>query len=559
MNICFIAIGGELLKGRIINTNLAKVGEMLRNAGYNLTRSLVVADNLIAIRRAIKNELRSNDIIIMTGGLGPTTDDITKKAIADYFNVAMKEDETTLNMLETFFAQRNMPLSDRNRAQASVPENCEVMLNTKGTAPGMYFKVGKKQLFALPGVPYEMIHLLENAVIPTIQKTYTWGYFQSNILRLWGIPEAYLADKIANIESKIPSNLDLSYLPRIDGIWLEMTVKGKAKSATNLSKTLTDWTNILRELLKDKIYLEGKEALESVILRLCTQENISIAVAESMTGGQIAAKLVSISGASNYFKGSVTAYATEVKTIVLNVPKELIAQKGVVSAEVAVAMAQGVRKLLGADIAIATTGYAEKNDDILPHVWTGYADASHSDSHKDDYYSDREINIQRAANGSLIFLLNKINTFIEMKTNKIITPTTTVAPSLTKILAKLKELTTGLFYMSESDYPYEVIDTSNAQVRTATLAYLDSKTAVRQTITLDTMFASQTNIYPGIDPTSLAIVQRQQALKDYIISICGAATPVYRIGANPQWEIFIAGKTIAGNYDIIIKTISIET
>jgi nicotinamide-nucleotide amidase len=409
MKICFLAIGNELLKGRIVNTNLTKAGEILRTNGYDLTRGLTIQDDKESILAALEKELAENDVIIMSGGLGPTTDDITKKTIAAYFGVGMKEDTTTVELLTQFFAQRNIPLSDRNRAQAMVPENCEVMLNLRGTAPGMYFSVGEKKLFSLPGVPFEMLYLLENKILPILKQSFPLKHYQNHIFRLWGIPESSLADRIAEIEDRFPPELDLSYLPRIDGIWLECTIRGNAEDKAALSEKLAYWTGEIRAILADKCYTEGRQSLEQEVLTIFTERKLTLAIAESMTGGQIAGKLVTVSGASSYLKGGVTAYFTEIKEKVLNVPAEIIEKEGVVSAEVAMKMAEGVRTLLGADIGISTTGYADKSgEDILPHVWTGYADAHRSNSRRFDFFNTREINIERGVSAALVFLLNQL-------------------------------------------------------------------------------------------------------------------------------------------------------
>lgn len=408
MKICFLAVGSELLKGRIINTNITRAGEILRSHGYDLSRGLTIQDSREAIWQALETELAENDIVIMSGGLGPTTDDITKKTIADFFGVEMVEHAPTVAMLEAFFQQRNIPLSDRNRAQALVPTNCEVMLNKRGTAPGMCFRIAEKLLFSLPGVPFEMLYLLEKEILPILQKSYPTQYFLNHILRLWSIPESSLADKIATIEANFPPNLDLSYLPRIDGIWLETTLRGQLSEKDEMQKDLEKAIAAIKNLVPEKIYTEGKKSLEEEILAICTEKKLTLAIAESMTGGHIAAKLVTISGASTYFKGSVTAYYTEIKVNVLEVPAALIEKHTVVSAEVAMKMAEGVRKLFGADIGLATTGYAEKSGEILPNVWTGYADAQGTDCRNDGYFNERIINIERATSGALIFLLRKL-------------------------------------------------------------------------------------------------------------------------------------------------------
>lgn len=406
--ISYIAIGNELLKGRIINTNLAAAAEFLRTKGYDIRRSLVIQDSREAILSALETELQQNDVLIFSGGLGPTSDDITKKVLAEFFDSGWVEHQPTLDFLTDFFNQRGKSLTDRNRSQALVPDTCEVLLNKTGTAPGMCFRKGDKLIFSLPGVPFEMMYLLKNEVLPLIQAQFPVQFFLNHIFRLWGIPEANLADRLSELEKEMPDNVDLSYLPRMDGIWLEMTVRGDAENLAELEKSRSEWVEKIRAVVADKLYAEGKQSLEEMILQHCVEKGYTLAVAESMTGGMVAAKLVSVSGASNYFKGSLTAYFTEMKTQILHVPADLIAREGVVSPQTAEAMAKGVRELFGADFGIATTGIAEKNGETQAQVWIGFADKNGSESRQDFFFHKRTLNIEKAANAALIFLWQQL-------------------------------------------------------------------------------------------------------------------------------------------------------
>lgn len=409
MKICYIAVGSELLKGRIINTNLTKVGAFLREQGYDLNKALEIQDTKTAILETLRAELAAHDVVFMSGGLGPTADDITKKTIAEFFGVEMYEHLPTVAWLRQMFDKRGRELTDRNRLQALVPANCEVLPNKMGTAPGMLFRHEGKILVSMPGVPFEMMYLLENEVLPVLQKDFPTAYIQNHILRIWGIFESHLADKIAHIEENFPPEINLSYLPRMDGIWLELTITGEEKNKEALAKTLDFYVSQIRECVSKYIYTEGKMPLEVEINHILRAKKQTLAIAESITGGAIAAKLVSISGASEYLKGSVTAYYTEIKTQVLHVPADLIATKGVVSEEVAIAMAEGVRTLLGADIGLATTGYAEKLENgESPYVCYGYADATVTASWQETFFYTRDLNIQRASERALIGLMQRI-------------------------------------------------------------------------------------------------------------------------------------------------------
>ncbi len=409
MKICYIAIGSELLKGRITNTNLTKIGAFLREQGYDLHKALEIQDTKGAILDALQAELAGHDVIIMSGGLGPTADDITKKTLAAFFGVEMYEHAPTVAGLQQMFERRGRELTDRNREQALVPTNCEVLPNKMGTAPGMLFRHEGKILISMPGVPFEMLYLLENEVLPVLKKAFPTEYIQHHILRIWGIFESHLADKIAHIENTFPPEMNISYLPRMDGIWLEMTIKGAEKDKEMLEQTLASYVSQIRECISKYVYSEGKMPLEEEINHILRHKKQTLAIAESITGGAIAAKLVSISGASDYLKGSVTAYYTEIKIKVLGVSADLIAEKGVASEEVAREMAEGVRILLGADIGLATTGYSEapeKGKDAF--VCYGYADANGRDSWRENFFYTRDLNIQRAAERALIGLLRKV-------------------------------------------------------------------------------------------------------------------------------------------------------
>lgn len=409
MKICYIAIGSELLKGRIINTNLTKIGAFLREQGYDLNKALEIQDTKPAILQALHEELANHDLIIMSGGLGPTADDITKKTIAEFFGVEMYEHSPTVDRLRAMFEKRGRELTDRNRQQALVPTNCEVLTNKMGTAPGMLFRHEGKILISMPGVPFEMMYLLENEVLPILKKTFPTEYIQNHILRVWGIFESHLADKIAHIETQFPPEMNLSYLPRIDGIWLEFTIKGEESNKETLSKTLASFVAQIKTCISKYIYTEGKMPLEEEINHILRKQKRTLAIAESITGGAIVAKLVNISGASEYLKGSITAYYTEIKINVLGISADLIAEKGVASEEVAIAMAEGVRILLGADIGIATTGYSEApQKGEQPYVCYGYADKNGTDSWRENFFYTRELNIQRATERALIGLIQKV-------------------------------------------------------------------------------------------------------------------------------------------------------
>ncbi|MGL4364681.1 MAG: CinA family nicotinamide mononucleotide deamidase-related protein [Bacteroidales bacterium] len=413
MNITYIAIGSELLKGRIINTNLTKAGEMLRSVGLDLTKSMEIPDTKAAILSALSEEMERAEVLIFSGGLGPTSDDITKKTLAAFFGKELVYDMPALARLEKWFGDRGRVLSETNKMQALVPEGCTVLPNVKGTAQGMLFQMNQngqqKYIFSLPGVPHEMLYLLEYEVIPVIQQHFTTQYIQNHIFRLWGIAESDVADKLAHLEAQFPPQLDLSYLPRIDGLWLELTFRGDESEKEQAIETLAHFKDLIRKEITKYLYIEGKLPIEKELNAYFLEKKLTLAIAESMTGGGIAGKLVTISGASAFLKGGMVTYMTETKVKQLKIPAKLIKEKGVASPEVAQAMAEAVRKKFNADIGLASTGFAEADEqNKMPYVWLGYADETHSDSRQDFFFYDRTMNIERAVAAALVFLWRKL-------------------------------------------------------------------------------------------------------------------------------------------------------
>lgn len=406
--ISLITIGNELLKGRIINTNAAETGILLSQQGYSLSHVIVISDEAEAIRSTVSAELANHDIVLMCGGLGPTTDDITKQTLAALFDTELVLDSSSLAALEARYQQRNRSISALNRLQAYVPANCKVIPNPLGTAPGMHFEQEGHHLFAMPGVPFEMLHMLQHEVIPRIQTRFAGQAFQQLILRLQGIPESDLAKRMEEIE--IPESIAISYLPRLDGIWLELSIQGDTEQSSALKDMLDQTANRIETHLKSYIYARGDQPLSGLLAEELRGRGLTLAVAESLTGGTLSAAIVSLSGASTFYKGSVTAYATAIKVSVLGVDPAIIKAHSVVSAEVAEQMAEGVRKLLGTDIGLATTGLAEPDGDRPAQVYLGYSDQQGNIAQHLYGYGTREINITRSAQAALHLCLKKVRT-----------------------------------------------------------------------------------------------------------------------------------------------------
>ena len=397
INISLITIGNELLKGRIINTNASKAGEMLRNHGYTLSRVVTISDEKEARKSAVTQEMASHDVVLISGGLGPTKDDITKHTLAELFQTELEMHPPTVAFLEERYKKWGRPMTKLTALQALLPKACEVVENPKGTAPGMLFRQDGKMVFSMPGVPFEMFHMLEFGVLPRIKAEFPTDVFLHKILRLSDIPESVAAERMESIDTQFPDEISVAYLPRHDGLWIELSIIMPKSRTTEAELILDEYTALVAALFKDKLYARGDQPMAKELADLMLKKRLTLAVAESLTGGRVSAKIVEISGVSKFYKGSVTAYATEIKAKVLGVPWPIIHEHGVDSEPVARAMAEGVRKLLDADIGLATTGLAEADGDKRPHAWFGYADEYGSDAFHVDFLHDREVNIERAA------------------------------------------------------------------------------------------------------------------------------------------------------------------
>jgi len=407
--ISFITIGSELLKGTIINTNAARAGQMLREAGYALSRVVTIADDRAAIAAAVREELAHSPVVLMSGGLGPTKDDITKYTLGEIFGAQhWSMHPPTLAHLEQRYRNRGRALNDLTRQQALVPDVCTVLPNVMGTAPGLLFRQDDRFLAAMPGVPFEMLHLLKHEVIPLLQRERADEAFVYEWVRISGVSESLAAQRIEAIEGGFPPGVDLAFLPRADGLWLEVSTRRPKAEAPAAEAAVIQAADQLFSLFAQEAYTRTPTDLAQLVQETCREKGLTLAVAESLTGGAVAAQLVSVAGASHFFKGSVTAYFTEVKTQVLQVPTNLIEAHGVVSEPVARRMAEGVRDLLQADVGLASTGQAEAQGDRRAEAWLAYADRHGSEAMHGNFIYNRSVNIERAANLLLLLALRKV-------------------------------------------------------------------------------------------------------------------------------------------------------
>lgn len=416
-------IGDEILIGQIVDTNSSAIAIELNNIGIKVCRMISISDDGTDIKQSIKSLLHNSDIVIVTGGLGPTKDDITKKALAelsgsrgDIFH------EGQMQVIERILAHRGIDISDINRAQAMVPDTCEVMVNRKGTAPGMIFRFFPADfthcpvLYSLPGVPFEAIGLLPD-VMADIRRHFALDSIYHKTITTYGIAESTLAKMIEPWEDALPSDMHLAYLPNpLTGVKLRLSIYGGDRDE-EIRRIDREFAKVM-PVIGDAVYGEGDDTLQSVIAKRLTESGLTLSVAESCTGGFLASLFTAMPGASKYFYGSVTSYDNSVKENILNVSIETIAEHGAVSRECAEAMALGVSRALNTDFAVSTTGIAGPDggseDKPVGTVWVGvaYPDTDHPGktaviSRMFRFNNDRYTNIQRFA-GSALNLLRTV-------------------------------------------------------------------------------------------------------------------------------------------------------
>ena len=356
MNAAVLAVGTELLLGQIVDTNSSWIGQALAEAGIDSHLQVKVGDNLERIVEILRATLERSDAVIVCGGLGPTQDDITRDALARVMGVELRRDEEVLQRIKEMFAARGRDMAANNARQADVPEGATVIPQTRGTAPGLICPVGDKVVYALPGVPYEMADMMERAVIPDLQaRSGTPAVIVSRTLRTWGLAESTLAEVVAPRLDDLDArggNPTIAFLASgIEGIKVRVTAKAPDR-ATALAM-LGEEERELRAILGDLVFGVDDQSMEHAVAERLLGAGLTLAVAESLTGGLVASRLVNVAGASEWFKGGVVAYDPEVKYSVLGVPRG-----PVVTAEAARAMAEGVRRVTGADVGLATTGVA---------------------------------------------------------------------------------------------------------------------------------------------------------------------------------------------------------
>ncbi|MEL6536667.1 MAG: competence/damage-inducible protein A [Bacteroidota bacterium] len=398
-----ITIGDEILYGQITDTNSQWISRELDSLGIRILRKTLVGDTVAAIRQALDLALAETDLVIFTGGLGPTKDDVTKKTLAEYFGTQLVMHEDTLAKLKAFFEQRGRELNALNHQQAMLPEDCTVLPNTKGTAMGMWFERDGKVVISLPGVPHEMKYLMEAEALPRLRTHFRTTVIYHKIVRTVGVPESILAEKIADWESGLPAHIKLAYLPNYGQVRLRLTAQGQEEAT--LIREVEEQIEALRPMAGKYIFGYDTTTLEEAIGALLMEKGKTMATAESCTGGHVAHLVTSVPGSSRYFMGSVVAYDNAVKQKALGVAEETLVAHGAVSEETVLQMAAGVREKMGTSIGLATSGVAGPGggspEKPVGTVWIAYADEKGAVAKKLQLTQDRMINIRLSSTAVL--------------------------------------------------------------------------------------------------------------------------------------------------------------
>lgn len=395
-----ISVGNELLIGDTVNTNASGIGSFLTGLGFDVNRVTTIPDLYEPLRNEISESLHQADLTVLTGGLGPTHDDITKKVVFELFGGEMITDKRVMKHIEQIFEKRGFEMSRANREQAMVPDSCDVLFNKKGTAPGMWFNRDGHCLAVLPGVPYEMEYLLGNGVREKIKETFTGlDVWVTEYFKTAGIPESTLSEQIGNLNQFVNNGVGVAYLPGPGGVTIRISASGKDENSA--ADKLRDLKKLVNERAGEFIYGKGKNTrLGEVIGKLLTDQKKSISTAESCTGGMLADRITNIPGCSRYMNGGVVTYSNESKVNILGVSEDDIEKYGAVSSQVALQMAKNVAQLYSANIGVATTGIAGPgggtDEKPVGLVYMGFwIDGSHF-ALKTVFTEDRLINKKRS-------------------------------------------------------------------------------------------------------------------------------------------------------------------
>ena len=410
MKATIITIGDEILIGQILDTNSRYISRALNAHGIVVAERTSIGDNRTQIVETLDRALAQSEVVIITGGLGPTKDDITKHTLCDYFGSTLRYDEVEANHIRTLLERRNIAFNELNRGQAMVPECCTVLHNAHGTAPGMWFEQNDRVVISLPGVPFEMQHLIDDEVMPRLKARFELREIVHRTMITFGIAESILAERIAKWEDALPDHIHLAYLPAPNVVRLRLSAyEVEGKQVRHEIDTLFEE---LRTIIPDNIAGFEEASVEELAHNILINKDLTLATAESCTGGTIASKFTAQAGASAYFLCGVVSYSNESKNKVLGVQMSDITQFGAVSEQVAIAMAKGAKVISGADFAISTTGIAGptggSKEKPVGTVWIGIATPERCYAVLKNCGTDRSQIISRAAAYAIAILYEEL-------------------------------------------------------------------------------------------------------------------------------------------------------
>jgi nicotinamide-nucleotide amidase len=405
-----LTIGDEILYGQIVDTNSQWMGAQLSDIGIKVIRKTTVGDAEADILAAFAEAEKRADIVLITGGLGPTSDDLTKPCLAKYFDCKMRIHEEALAEVTEFFASRGRALTELNRLQASLPVCCEKITNRMGTAPGMWFNRDGKIFASMPGVPHEMKCMMTEIILPKLKQTFKTPAIQHTLIRTAGIGESFLAEKISTWEKSLPPHIKLAYLPGYGEVKLRLTATGM--NTARLKEEVNALVEKVKPLAGEFIFGVGEEPLEVVMGTVLRSRGLTISIAESCTGGYLSHLLTSVPGSSNYFAGSMVSYANDIKVKELGVKQETLEKHGAVSEETVREMASLVRLKFNTAIGLATSGIAGPTggtpEKPVGTVWIACADSKQILARKLQLSKDRLINIKVASIAALNLMRSTI-------------------------------------------------------------------------------------------------------------------------------------------------------
>jgi nicotinamide-nucleotide amidase len=408
MKISILTIGDELLIGQVINTNASWLSEKLTLAGFHVDSTFTVGDSLQDILEAFALGLSRADVLLVTGGLGPTSDDRTREALCLFYKCSLHSDPHAEEVISNFFRRRGLPLTTVNLKQAEVPDKCDPVHNPVGTAPGMWFEENGKILIAMPGVPFEMKQMVTDTILPKLISKFNPPYIAICNVLTQGLGESFLSDKIKEWEEQLPGEVSLAYLPQPGIVRLRLMARGKNKK--ELDSIIAEQISKLNNIIPELIFGYNDDTIEKIIGEMMVKKGVTLSTAESCTGGYIAHLITSVPGSSRYYKGSVIAYDNEIKINELGVQRKDIEQYGAVSKSVVVQMAEGIRKKFATEYSIAVSGIAGPDggtpDKPVGTVWIAVSGPEGTTAIQDNFGDNRERHIRRTSLTALNILRN---------------------------------------------------------------------------------------------------------------------------------------------------------